>query len=138
MIFNIITIAESNQFLALHEDWLDLSDEEKTFHISRACSYVQVKWVCANVNWSDSLTVPSNVKMAIAHYAYADFKGSLYGEPGSDEVSGRIKSYSNRVGLLSDSKVYSGSMPGNLKSLGYPDLLMSASCVSASTGMVRS
>jgi len=140
MILDIITPVESDVFLSFRDDWLELSTTAKIQHINEASVYTQTVWVCASVVWGDGATVSDTIKRAVALYAYASFKGTLYGDISEGAVnSGKIVSLTEKVGLISSSKKYSESIPFIKNPLSYPDSLMMSECTkSSATGLVRS
>ena len=130
----IITPAESDVYLAAYLDWIALDDTTKTLHIEKASVYVQTQWVCVDVDWDDDLTIPDNVKEATAYYAYADFQGTLYGDPGDPTQPGQLSGKLVTAGSVTVSKSYfkgSNSIYGSASPFGYPDTLMAVSCESA-------
>jgi len=131
----IITPAESDAYLAVYADWLALDNTIKEQHIEKASVYVQTQWTCIDVDWDDTPTIPDNIKEATAYYAYADFKGTLYGDPGDTTEPGQLRSKLVTAGSVTVAKGYykgSNNIYGSAAPFGYPDSLMELSCTSAS------
>jgi len=129
----LITKTESNTYLTEFFGWSSLPDATKDLHIKKASLFVQTNWICSEVDWSDSTTIPDDVKEATAYYAYASYSSNLFGSVTSED-GGTIKKKSNKVGSLADSVEYRGSSPGGAKnSTGYPDSLMKVSGCTATS-----
>ena len=147
----VINVSESNTTLAQFSDWLALPDSSKKFHITRASVYAQTYYSCTDIVWEDdpdtveveAVNIPDEVKEAVAYFAYADFKGNLYGDPATaDEYYGKLRSKKEQLGdLLEETSWYRGgatSPNGVAKSLGYPHTLMSIYCtLASSTALLR-
>lgn len=139
---DIITPAEADVFLAAYADWLALTpDSVKEAHIAKASVYVQTSWTCVDIDWSDDLTIPEDVKEAVAYYAYADMHSVLYGDVTTSRDVGDLQMKSVRAGDVTVAKAYfkgigSVSKMGTNSPLGYPNSLMgtycTANCASAS------
>ncbi len=74
----LITISEADQFNGLSSGWMGASSEYKTRYILNASTYMQAKWDCADVDWSDTSTLDDDLKRACAYYADADRLGVLF------------------------------------------------------------
>jgi hypothetical protein len=148
----VISAADSDTFLAQFTSWTALDDEVKEFYIARACVYAQTKYTCADVVWEDDpdtddvevVSIPDEVKEAIAYFAYADSQSNLFGNPAVvDETKGKLRSHKEQLGdLLEEKSWYRGgetSPSGVARSLGYPHTLMSVHCTlnSSSVTLVR-
>jgi len=138
LIRDLITPAESETFLSHYDDWLSLDEPTQERHISAGSVYVQLKWTCEDIDWSDTSGLPVDIKEAIAYYSYANFKGLLYGDPSQSSlneefmVSGRIDKLTRTVEFRSPKDFSSSQHP-----LAYPNSLMSAYCTSNIIGGVR-
>jgi len=132
---SVITLAEADVILAQFTDWVALSNALKLSHITKASVYAQTQWTCVDVDWTDSLLVPADIKEAVAYYAAADMSGNLFGDVSSaDTDKGKIKRERSKVGSLEEEFEYSGSVPlyATRRSLGYPDVLMGTLCTKTS------
>ena len=131
----VITLAEADVILAQFADWIALSNALKLSHITKASVYAQTQWTCVDVDWTDSLLVPADIKEAVAYYAAADMSGNLFGDVSTlDSDKGKIKKERSKVGSLEEEFEYSGSVPlySTRRSLGYPDVLMETLCTKKS------
>jgi hypothetical protein len=130
LIYDLITVAEADATLAQRPDWLALTDDEKSEHITKASVYVQTSWRCDEVEWTD---LPSDIKDAVAWYAYADMQGALY--PDSEA---QVKKQKDELGSLkSDTEWYQRTMMlPTSEHLKFPDAIMSAYCFSNIIGGV--
>lgn len=131
----VITPAEADVILAQFADWIALSNSVKTGHISKASVYAQTQWTCVDVDWTDSLLIPADIKEAVAYYAIADMHANLFGDvSAADTDRGKITKERSKVGSLEEEFEYSGSVPlyATRRSLGYPDVLMGTLCTKIS------
>lgn len=131
----VITPTEADVFLAQFSDWLALTNSQKLVHLAKASVYVQTQWTCVDVDWTDSLLIPADIKEATAYYAIADMGGNLFGDPSSTTMDrGKIKRERSKVGSLEEEFEYSGSTPSisTKRLLGYPDVLMETLCTKKS------
>jgi hypothetical protein len=131
----VITPAEADVILAQFADWIALSDALKLSHITKASVYAQTQRTCVDVDWTDSLLVPADIKEAVAYYAAADMHGNLFGDVSTlDSDKGKIKKERSKVGSLEEEFEYSGSVPlySTRRSLGYPDVLIETLCTKKS------
>lgn len=139
----IISIAEADAYLSAYTLWTALTDPEKTHHLTQACVYVQTQWVCEDVVYEDDpdttevevVSIPDEVKEAVAYYAYANSQGTLYGDPAVLDVKrGNLRSERKTLDKMTKEVSYfrGGSLYpfGTTSALGYPDSLMSVHGVS--------
>lgn len=134
---DLITPAESTLLLSVYADWADLTDDEKKLYIKHSSYYVQSTWNCVDIDWYDDSTIPEEVKEAIAYYAYADFKGKLFGLVTTEkDTEGKIKSIFEKVGEIAEKTEYYSTLKskGTLAPFGYPDMIMSAYCYRVTGG----
>jgi len=129
----IITIAEADAYLAGYADWLALTDPEKEAHIYNASLYIQTGWTCVDVDWTDTVNIPEEIKHACALYALADSVGNLYGEPETADTRKTTREMI-KAGSITVDETFAGAGSnevGDLSSFGLPDSLMSIHCTTA-------
>ncbi len=138
----VITPAEADSFLSIYTSWSNLSQAQKLDAIAKASVYAQTTWTCADVDWD--AVVDTNIKEAIAYYAYAASAGALYGDVTvRDESHGKLRANEYKVGALATKKSWyrgGATQPqGRNKSLAYPDTLMKTACtaIAAETTLIR-
>lgn len=137
----LITPAQADATLASESDWKDLATPEKTNHIAFASTYVQLNWYCTGIDWSDETTIPDEVKEAVAYYALANSRGTLFEDTNPQtERSGDVQEKTSQLGgLKSTVKYFESSESEEGYPLQYPDALMDFYCnkVSGGAGSVK-
>ena len=137
----VITPAEADVYLAQYPNWLNLTNDQKLYFISRASAYVQMEWSCTNVDWDDDSTISPTIKEAVAYYAYADSANNLYGDvTEATEIKGPLRVEEYKLDTLAiKNQWYKGSQNSTLSSLGYPNSLMETECqlASSTTELIR-
>ena len=135
----IITALESDVFLALYSTWLDLSDAVKDAHIYNASLYIQTQYDCLKVDgedidWTDTSTIPDEIKNACALYAMADFAENLFGDVATADTR-KTTSELVKAGAVTVEEEFASSgtnESGLSSSFVKPDLLMSFYCTKSS------
>jgi len=130
----IITPAEADAILVTETDWLALTDPVKEGHIAKASVYMQTRFTCSEIDWSDDTTFTDEIKEACAYFALADSNGNLYTDP-TDTPSGKgnIIEESDKVGSLASTVKYSDQgAHTSYDLLQYPNALMGVDCTSSS------
>lgn len=126
---DIITPAEADAILTNEVAWLALTEEEKARHIGYASTFMQQKWLCVEVDWSDDLTISTDMKEACAYYSLASFNGSLYpASVQSSDTVGVVVEQTDKVGSLSSTTKWDTGGGQTTYPLQYPDALMSFEC----------
>ncbi len=97
---SLITIAESDTYNALSADWIALTDPIKEAHIFNASVYMQTKWTCADVDWSDTDTLDEDLKRACAYYADADSIGVLSAPIETTDKHGNVTEETRKLGTM--------------------------------------
>ena len=135
MITPIITPAEADIILAAYPDWTVLTDEVKEAHIYNASLYIQTQYDCIKVDgepidWTDTATIPDEIKDACAYYAYADASGNLFGDVATPDTRKTTREMVKAGSVTVDESFAStGTVQGGVSSsLAKPDLLMSLYC----------
>ncbi len=126
----LITIPESDTYNALSADWLALADEVKDAHIYNASVYMQTRWDCVDVVWSDPTTLDDDLKRACSYYAEADRLGSLNPDVSDTSAKGRITEETGQVDTLRETIKYSdsGALVSGDNPLAMIDSIMSLYC----------
>ena len=133
----LITIAESDIYNALSPDWLVLTDPVKDAHIYNASVYMQQKWTCADVDWSDPTTLDDDLKRACAYYADADRIGVLSSPVAVTAKTGNVTEETRQLGSMLKTTKWadSGTTSGNpLESI---DNIMSLYCTTNVGRLIR-
>lgn len=98
---SLITVSESDTYNALSPDWLALTpDAKKEAHIYNASVYMQTKWTCADVDWSDTSTLDDDLKRACAYYADADRIGVLSSPVAVTAKTGNVTEETRKLGTM--------------------------------------
>lgn len=134
----IITPAESDVILANEADWKDLADGEKTRHIGFASTYVQLSWACSLIDWADDTTIPEVVDEAVAYFALASSRGTLYQSTEEPAATSKVQEKTSQLGGLKSTVKYSTDDSSGAYPLQYPDALMDSVCTrSVGAGSVK-
>ena len=139
MITPIITPLEADAFLAAYADWLALTDAVKESHIYNSSLYIQTQYDCLSVNgvvvdWTDTATVPEEVKNACALYALADSVGNLFGDVGTADTRKTTREMVKAGSVTVDEEfsLNGTTQSGVAASFAKPDMLMSIYCAKSS------
>ena len=97
---SLITVVESDIYNALSADWVALSDPIKEAHIFNASVYMQTKWRCVDVDWSDPTTLDDDLKRACAYYADADRIGVLSAPIELTDKHGNVIEETRKLGTM--------------------------------------
>ncbi len=134
-VINLITNEEADVFNALSEDWLALDEAQKTNYIFNASLYMQTRWTCIDVDWTDTTTLTDVLKRACAYYAEADRLQVLFAEMTPTDAKGRVIEETGKVGTLLETTKWADS--GAIYSgdpLEKVDALMYISCTRSGVG----
>ncbi len=96
----LITVPEADNFLLQSSDWLSTPEPSKEGHIYNASVYMQLTWTCADVDWSDPLTLDDDLKRACAYYAEADRIGVLFDEMVKQDAHGKLTMEKRKLGTM--------------------------------------
>ncbi len=135
MITPIITAAEADVFLAAYPDWLALDSAVKDAHLYNASLYIQTQYTCLDVDWTDPLTIPEEVKNACALYALADSVGNLYGNVETPDTRRTTRELVKAGSVTVEEEFAAGGSneTGTTASFSKPDTLMSLHCTKNSS-----
>ena len=133
LVKDIITAAEADAILTNETDWLAQTDAEKERHIGYASTYMQQKWVCVDIDWSDDTTISDDMKEACAYYALASFNDTLYpSTEASADTQGVVVEQTDKVGSLQSTTKWDAGGGQTTYPLQYPNALMCFECEKAS------
>jgi len=133
----IITPAEADVILATETDWLALTDPVKEAHIAKASVYMQTRFTCSEIDWSDDTTFTTEIQEACAYFALASSNGNLYPDPkATPDEKGNVIEETDKVGSLQSTVKYSETMnvTTSYDLLNYPNSLMGVDCFASSGG----
>ena len=126
----IITPAEADAILTQEAAWLALTDTVKEYHIAFASVYMQLNWLCTDVDWDDDTTITAEQEEACAYYALASSNGNLYSDTKQSSVAhGLLQEETKKLGSLVKTVKYHAGSDVTVDPLQYPNMLMWLSLV---------
>ncbi len=130
----IITPAEADVYNVLSSSWLSLPEPTKEAHIYNASLYIYTTWTCADVDWSDPLTIDDDIKRACAYYADADRVGVLFDPVEQTEKHRSVTMEKKKLGTMEKTTQWA---QGGAITSGNPlqsiDAIMGLYCTSSSS-----